>query len=200
MRLASALYSVLSTTPVFPLLLACTASVAVGGCAGPVDAAPSDGDTSTTSDELSAHAPLPYVLQFVGTYEDTAAHAGDVRKLTLTRTGRYTAWIAGQTKVEHGAFFSPGHYTGTPAMSTLKMVTAGLAWTATIEGYSSKVTITRPGHVSHLTATGLVGPNEGLCDDSGGSWTDDDADPATGLYCICPAPKVYIASLGGCVN
>jgi hypothetical protein len=50
-----------------------------------------------------------------------------------------------------------------------------------------------------LDATFPAG-GEDMCDDSGGSWTDDDPDPATGLYCVCEAPKSFIPSLGGCAD
>jgi hypothetical protein len=105
----------------------------------------------------------------------------------------------GTTKVETGSFFAVGHLTGNPSDDTLHLVTTGLAWTASIEGYSSKIQLTRSGHVTHATASGNVGPNESVCDASGGSWTDDDADAATGLYCVCPTGTAYIPSAGGCV-
>ena len=41
--------------------------------------------------------------------------------------------------------------------------------------------------------------DEELCDSTGGKWTDDDPDPATGLYCICRAGTGFIPSSGGCV-
>ena len=77
----------------------------VGGCASAADdAQPADeANAGTTAEELSSRAPLPYVLQFAGTYENAAAPAGHVNKLVLSRTGRYTARITGQTKTETGA-------------------------------------------------------------------------------------------------
>ncbi len=203
MRPSSAILPLLPLLPLLATLAALAGTSAVAGCAAPTDTS-SDGDTSTTADELKSRAPLPFVLQFVGTYEDASASAGSVRKLTLTRTGRYTAWIAGQSRIEHGVFFGQSHYTADPSINTIKMVTAGLAWTATIEGYTSKLLVTRSGNATHLTATTTVGPNESLCDASGGAWADDDADPTTGLYCACPVnltpPEAYIPSAGGCVH
>ena len=178
------------------------AVLALGGCAAATDGAPGadEGDSTATADELRSRLPIPYILQFVGTYVNAGATSGQVKSLTLARTGRYTASIAGSTKVERGSFFSVSHLSGKPSDNTLHMVTTGLGWTATIEGYTSKLQLARTGDVTHVTATGFVGPNESICDDSQGSWTDDDADAATGLYCVCPAGKAYIPSAGGCVH
>jgi hypothetical protein len=42
--------------------------------------------------------------------------------------------------------------------------------------------------------------SESACDDTAGLWSDDETDPATGLFCVCPAHKVLIWSAGGCVT
>ena len=191
------------TTPFSARLAVLTtvAALALTACAAPTDGPTTadENDPGTTSEELRARVPLAYVLQFVGTYENAAAPTGQIRKLVLARTGRYTAWTTGKTTAERGAFYSVSHLSD-PRLETLRMVTKGLGWTAKIEGNTSTLTLTRSGATSTVTATGFVGPNESICDESQGAWTDDDADPATGLYCVCPAPKVYIASAGGCVH
>jgi hypothetical protein len=64
---------------------------------------------------------------------------------------------------------------------------------------SGRMTVVIDGAAEELQATSVVGPNEALCDASGGAWTDDDPDPQTGLYCLCPSPRVYVPSAGGCV-
>jgi hypothetical protein len=179
--------------------LALITVASVAGCAAATDASSDEADPGTTSEELSSRAPLPYVLQFVGTYENAAAPSGKLRKLVLSRTGRYTAWTAGKTTAERGAFYGVSHLSD-PKLETLRMVTKGLAWSVKIEGYTGALTVTRAGVTSKVAATGIVGPNESICDDSLGSWTDDDADARTGLYCVCPAPKSYIPSAGGCVR
>ena len=191
-----------SPSTVASLLLSCLALAGLSGCAAST-ASPSagdDGDPGVTAEELSSRTPVPYVLQFVGTYENAAAPTGSVKSLTLTRTGRYTATIAGKTKAERGAFFGVAHFSGKLADNTLRMVTTGLAWTATIDGYTGKLQLARSGNTTTVTAHGVVGPNESVCDASGGSWTDDDADAATGLYCVCGAGKSYIPSSGGCIH
>jgi hypothetical protein len=59
--------------------------------------------------------------------------------------------------------------------------------------------VKRGGKTEVLTSTFAAG-GESVCDDSGGHWTDDDADPATGLFCLCDAPSQFIPSLGGCAH
>ena len=176
------------------LMLLAASGLAVAGCVASTESSgAADGDSSVTSEErlglaessfveLGSRTPLPYILQFVGTYENAAASNGQVKKLTLLRNGHYSASIVGKQKIEHGAFFAVSQLAHDPSDNALRFVTAGLAWTGTIEGYSSKLELTRAGSVTHVTAKGSVGPNESLCDASHGSWTDDDVDPSTGLY------------------
>ena len=41
--------------------------------------------------------------------------------------------------------------------------------------------------------------SEAACDATHGKWTDDDPDPASGLFCICPLHEVLVWSAGGCI-
>jgi hypothetical protein len=41
--------------------------------------------------------------------------------------------------------------------------------------------------------------DEDLCGATNGAWTDDEQDPATGLFCICKPARVFVPSAGGCV-
>jgi hypothetical protein len=72
-------------------------------------------------------------------------------------------------------------------------------WVATVTAYDEALHVVRGGLSSTLRATCAVGPDEALCDATHGAWTDDDVDPATGLYCLCAPPTVYVPSEGGCV-
>src|SRR5262249_11765547 len=58
------------------------------------------------------------------------------------------------------------------------------------------VTLAGGGTVTLTSDFALIG--EDACDKSGGQFTDDDADPKTGLFCVCPAPKVWLHASGGC--
>ena len=174
--------------------MSAVSAFSVAACGGAADGSE---PSAATSEDLVTHAPVPFGLQFVGDYADAAAVTGAISRLELHRNGTYTAHFQGQTRSERGAFVGPAH----PVIPyVFRLIARGHSWTATVTGYNAALTIARSGLTSVAVAAGTVGPNEGLCDASGGSWTDDDPDPATGLYCVCPAPLVYISSAGGCVR
>jgi hypothetical protein len=153
--------------------------------------------TAHTDEDLSAKKPIPYVLQYGGDYE-SGEGAGHVDYLLLKRDGRWVGSIDGRTKT--GVYYGPN---APPASLPLKLafVTKGLSFTADIGAWAPYQTMTvhYAGTTQTLTASWKNG-SEDICDGSHGSWTDDDADPATGLFCVCPAHEVYIPSLGGCVR
>ena len=167
------------------LLLVAPACLGAGPAAGVAD----DGSASA-----GATAPTPFALQFVGAYEALGVPAGALRWLALQRDGSYEALAQGSSSVEAGAFVAA------PALALPLTLTSGQgAWTASITAYDGALYIQRAGVTSTLLAVSPVGPSEALCDATEGEWTDDDADPSTGLYCVCPAPSAYIPSVGGCV-
>jgi hypothetical protein len=126
-------------------------------------------------DDLSA-PPSPFVLQFSGTYD------GPAGQLALGRDGSY------KLDGKRGRFRASRSRKSLPLTLTLGHRTA------TIEAYDGTL---------HLDGTALqlerpTASDEDLCDATQGQWTDDDADPATGLYCICRGGD-FIPASGGCV-
>jgi hypothetical protein len=149
---------------------------------------------SASEEELRARAPIPYVLQYVGGYE---GH-GEVESLFLKRNGTFSAIVRGAR--ETGVFVGPRHPKEPLVVSLVThgdsmRVTLRADWQAT----RYEADVDHDGAKTTLDATFPAG-GESMCDDSGGSWTDDDPDPATGLYCVCEAPESFIPSLGGCTR
>lgn len=161
--------------------------------------APSDEPLDSEGEDVTS-APIPLVLQFVGRYEDKSAAPGALESLKLYRSGRYRATFAGKASAETGSYHGPTRLPKDLLPLKLVLVTRGKQWKASIGAWNGAMTVTRDGSTSHLAAVDQVGPSEDLCDASGGSWTDDDVDPTTGLFCVCNAGKVYIPSSGGCVR
>ena len=178
------------------LALALLAIVPLTGCIASSSPTTSAEEHSTTSeDELSATKPIPYVLQYVGEYDGNGK--GSFDWLVLRRTGTFVGSVDGVTK--SGRFYGPKKPTD-PLKITF--VTRGEhPWTGVISGWATNATMvmTRNGATETVVSPWLNG-NESMCDATGGAWADDDAAKATGLYCGCVAPKVYIPSLGGCVR
>jgi hypothetical protein len=155
-----------------------------------------DAGTSASEDDLTATAPTPYVLQYVGRYERSAD--GDVDSVFLKRDGTFTATIA--TTAKHGVFVGPREAKdplvvslvmhGDYVRGTVRANWEEMRYEIDVDHYGRKTTL-----YSAFPAGG-----EDMCDDSGGAWTDDDPDPATGLYCVCPEAQAFIPSLGGCVR
>lgn len=177
------------------LIALSAASSIIMGCAGHVDG---DAATASTDEASSARKPIPFVLQYVGEY----VGSGHVESLVLTRTGKFTVRIDGH--VHHGSFYGPSHVPGTIVPPSLVFVTTGERWSGQIDADAAwkahdTIDVSVGGVTERLTATWSSG-NESMCDETGGSWSDDDVAPATGLYCACPTGKSFIPSLGGCVR
>ncbi len=170
----------LVTGPVLALASACLGSVL--------------GETASTSSQTLT-VPAPFALQFVATYVDPHAPAGAVRSLELHRDGSYAALVTGQPASGVGAFVASAPHQ--LPLSIDPAMDAG--WSATITAYDGQLRALYDGHPSTLRAAAPVGPVETLCEATGGAWLDDDVDDATGLYCHCRSPNVYIPSAGGCV-
>jgi hypothetical protein len=178
--------------------IASLAFVLAAPLAGCASAAPQDDAAAAAaalSDEAAAaaHTPIPEVLQYVGAYDGE----GDLSHLELHRNGTFVATLAGERKA--------GRYEGPRAPASvvkLAFVTRGASFTATVPSDwtpKQRLTVTHGGKTETLTSAWDAG-NEQMCDATQGTWTDDDPDPATLLYCLCKAPDVYIPSLGGCVR
>jgi hypothetical protein len=157
-------------------------------------------ETASSEEDLTVasgttHPPTAFLLQYIGTYHSD--REGEFDALDLRRDGSFIATVDGQRKT--------GRYEG-PSRPTkplkIAFILHGDSFTGTITGDWNTVqhlTIGRGATEEVLTSSWRAGA-EDLCDDSGGTWLDDDPDPETGLYCRCPSTKEYIPSAGGCTN
>jgi len=144
-------------------------------------------DPSTAADEAdAAAAPSAFTLQFTGRYQAPAD------ALELRRDGTYAA------PGEEGRFRSPPGRRVLPLRLQLRSSNGG-AWTAVIDAYDGRLRAMRGGSEETLQLVRPPQSDEDLCDATGGQWTDDDADPHTGLYCVCGAGTWFIPADGGCV-
>jgi hypothetical protein len=132
--------------------------------------------------------PAPFALQFVGSYAADGPSRADWL-LQLHRDGSYDFFA--DSRSERGAFLA------SPTRE-LPLSFHGATWMATATAYDGQLHLISDEWTATLRALEPVGPIEALCDATGGRWTDDDPDGATGLYCVCPSPRVYLPSIGGC--
>jgi hypothetical protein len=192
----------------------CLALFALVGiaCGGSSD--PGAGDES----DIKKGGLPPIALQYVGDYDWVPnTSGGDVQWLSIHRDGTYALhWAMDEqgddelgkiTKVDVAGTQENGTTgPGYPIVLHLTQSHPGIPpdpKTVTIgDCCSNKVTLGLSVEKKDLALapTKSVGPNESACDATHGSWTDDDADPKTGLYCLCPHGTVYIPSAGGCVK
>jgi hypothetical protein len=161
-------------------MLSCLAIAACGSVPG--------GDEAEALQAAPA-APSPFTLQFTGRYEGAEV-------IELRRDGSYVAITSGGCE--------QGRFSSTPAQRTLpleiRLRTHGRAWKAVVDAYDGKLRLLRSGAPQTLQLSRPQKSDEELCDSTHGRWTDDDPDPATGLYCVCPAGKTFIPGKGGCVD
>jgi hypothetical protein len=167
---------------------------ALAGC-GASDGEDEPSSATDTVEALTAgtHAPIPFVLQFTGTYRGRGAFDS----LDLRRDGSFVADVDGVRKT--GRYEGP-HAPGNPLRIAFILDADSFKGTIT-ETWTEhqRLAITRGGVTETLTSSWRAGA-EDVCDRSGGKWHDDDPDPDTHLDCTCPAPEVYIPSAGGCTN
>ena len=174
-------------------VLACCLLPLSAGCGAHEDDTPAD--VASTTDAAKAYKPIPYVVQFVGTYTRTDKH-GEIAKLTLTRTGSYTLTTV-HGEVEHGEWRGPSKITSPVAFVFL---TSGHSWKGSITGYNGPLVVDR-GNGKETLSSPIPADLESLCGDTGGEWRDDDGNPTTGLYCDCPkADPYWLPGYGGCVS
>jgi hypothetical protein len=169
------------------------------GCGG-ADPTNSGDETSSAAETASAapgYLPSSFMLQFAGAYHGSGGAQSSFDSLELRRDGTFAAVVDGTPKT--------GRYQEHRASSTtlkINFVLDGESFTGTVDDAWHEVQhveITRGTTTETLTSSWKAGTEE-LCDTSGGDWRDDDPDPRTGLYCVCPAAKVYIPSEGGCTD
>lgn len=155
-----------------PPLLA--AGLFIAACGGP---GPDGADLADAS-----LPPNAFTLQFIGRYQ------GPLTELELRRDGTFTA-----PGGEHGRYYVPPARRQLPLQILLR--SRERSWTAVIDAYDGKLRARE----ETLQLARPKQADEDLCDSTGGRWTDDDPDPATGLYCVCSPGTWFIPSSGGCV-
>ena len=172
-----------------------TLAIATLGAACTVCGDPAAPEALTATFPGGPSPPAPFVLQFAGAYEDVGAAPGAVRWLEIRRDGSYAALDEGSGSPAQGTFLASASHD----LPLTFFFDGEGGWAATVTAYDEALHVVRGGLSSTLRATCAVGPDEALCDATHGAWTDDDVDPATGLYCLCAPPTVYVPSEGGCV-
>jgi hypothetical protein len=150
--------------------------------------------SSGTGGLPSVSPPAPFLLQYVGEYDD--ASGATFSRIVLHADGTMEATSAGETV--DGVFSGsgrPGDATATAKTEDGRTIVISFA--------STPASDVPPQVQASIGTQTLVGPwvagSESMCDASGGTWNDDDSDPKTGLYCTCAASDVYVPSRGGCV-
>lgn len=151
---------------------------------------------------LSGTRPGPLLMQYVGEYDATGASG--LSQLTLHVDRNLEATISGGTTA--GTFVAAGT-SGANQVRAMFVDPDGNASAATFgplpssAGGPSRAEVELAGFLGNGTLVApWVGGDESMCRASGGQWTDDDADPSTGLYCTCPSANLYLPSRGGCVG
>jgi hypothetical protein len=140
----------------------------------------------------TATEPRPYVLQYAAVYYGGPDTSFDW--VELRRDGTFRAMVDGTA--QEGRFDEEVvagkepllHFTGDTEFAG----TLHADWAA-----GHKLSVSRAGVTEGLRTTSVGG--EEMCEASGGTWQDDDADSA-GLYCTCGAGMKYIPSAGGCTE
>ena len=180
-------------TPGRSLLLVSTKVVGLAAFLGACTA-------TSTAPSPSPVAPGPFLLQFVGEYDAHAA--GGLTQVALHVDGTFDATVAGNAM--SGTFVSSGDPHEPSAIlrdSDGHASSASFAATASRRGVPAQVTVAIAGA---LGTASLVSPwiagGETMCDATAGKWTDDNPDPATGLYCRCDSAAIFLPSRGGCVD
>ena len=168
--------------------LAAVVLLLVGCGAPPVG---SDGSDTSAEEALSSQALSAFTLQYAGLYAGSDTSRAALKSISLRPDGTYVAlWVDGTREKGH---FSGGTAKVDPLPLTLH---AGPhAWTASVQALAGKITV---GTQVLLVHGGVQ--SEAACDATHGRWTDDDPDPTSGLFCICPSPDVLVWSAGGCVT
>ena len=170
------------------------------GCASsPASTIDSTSADETTASVFEATSQIsPFLLQYVGAYDGVPG--GEFDSVDLLRDGSFIAVVQGTRKT--GRFAGPSAVPDDAPSIKVAFILGGDHFTATVTKdwtEHQQISLARQGVSEILTSTWNAG-NEDMCDRSGGQWDDDDPDSNTGLFCTCPAPKVYIPSAGGCTN
>lgn len=137
----------------------------------------------------------PFALQYAGRYAPDDA-ASDLWSLDLYPTGE-VRWASREALGVAGVWSAEPRARSLPL--ELRLATATETLDLTIRTYDGFGTLRRGREVIPVHPLATVGPDEAVCDQSRGAWTDDDPDPSTGLYCLCGPGRAYVPSAGGCI-
>jgi hypothetical protein len=147
-------------------------------------------------------APPPLLMQYVGEYD--APSGGRVSSLTLHVDGSFDAASTGGTR--QGTFAVSEAAAKDMVRATLQEAdgSTSMATFRAATGFSDgppRSQVELGGALGAATLVGQwVGGDETMCRSTEGHWTDDDPDPATGLFCRCGDSRLYLPSRGGCVG
>ena len=159
-------------------------------------------DRTERGASLAPEPPDPFALQYAGSYVPDALDPKRARgappvQIDLLPSGAFRLSWRGRLCEE--GLWATGRNAHTLPLEVRLAGESGMAL-FTIGTYDGSARLVFGGAVLALHALCTVGPNESVCDASGGAWTDDDADAATGLYCLCAHDEAYVPSRGGCVS
>ena len=150
-------------------------------------AAACGGEPEASSDAAElAPAPTAFALQFTGSY----LGAGAFTRLVLHPDGGWTGQRGGRSL--RGRYLA-----STPrALPLTFQLTGAATLRCEVAAYDGRLQCGREALRLQRPATS----DEDLCASTGGRWTDDDPDPATGLYCVCGAGLAFLPAAGGCAR
>lgn len=172
-------------------------SIALGSlfACGPGADEPSTVQGSSAAENRTTLSRSALALEFADTYDVAGAPPKGVQTLTLAPEGTYVATLGDGTR-EQGTWTSA---VGSQLPVTIYLKSGENLSTAQVRALDGTLTISRDGQSMVAKSEHTVGPSESLCDGTGGSWTDDDVDPETGLNCVCKTGMAYVPSHGGCI-
>ena len=145
------------------------------------------GGDPTAAEDTADLSPVPsaFALQFTGSY----LGAGSFTRLDLHPDGTWSGRRDGRS--ERGRFRA-----GRGRALPLGLLLEGpVSLRCSVAAYDGRLLCGAEALRLQRPATS----DEELCDRSAGRWTDDDPDPVSGLYCVCPGGRAFIPAEGGCV-
>ena len=144
--------------------------------------------------EPTAAEPRPYVMQYAAVYYG-GPDSRSFDWLELRRDGTFTAMVDGA--VHDGRYDEQETASREPALEFSGETDTFVGTLHADWASGHRLAVSRGGVAEVLTTTSVG--SEAMCEASGGTWRDDDADTA-GLYCSCALGRKYIPSAGGCTD
>jgi hypothetical protein len=171
--------------------------VALEACGGTPPGDAGSGDEQDINVK-KAGTPIVEVLEYTGRYNDVPG--GDFGSVVLHRDGTFTRFDP-HLGVSAGLNYSGPSAPESSGTAALPLKLDRLAATVGPDStfHHALLVVTLNDGSKRTLTSDFVLVGETACDNTGGEWTDDDADPKTGLFCLCPKPKMWLHASGGCV-